>query len=173
MKNLKNPNWIALIFLASIIILSSCSKDEEAKTTDEKLYNLAKQTDGYTWYKYSDVLLNKSTGSGHAQPYLRTRYNTEATSQFDSVGKIKTGIVFPEGSVIVKELYGSETSLDLYAVLLKESTNESADSNGWVWAIYKKDGSVVIPSSEKGNGCISCHAQTDHVNYTLMNKYFP
>jgi len=173
MKHERKLSWVILMILISSGAFLSCNKDEKAEGTDLELYNLAKETSGYTWYKNSDDLLNKSAGSGHSQAFLRTRYNTEATSQFDSVGKIKSGTVFPENSVIVKELYGSATALEAYAILFKQTGHADADANGWVWGYLNADGTVKAPASEKGSGCISCHLQADNIDYTLMNKYFP
>jgi len=42
-----------------------------------------------------------------------------------------------------------------------------------VWAYVDADGVVAEPASKKGASCISCHTQTDNIDYMLMNKYFP
>lgn len=166
-----------LYFILTTVILSllcaSCSKDEKISETDKFLFELTNDTTNSVWYKYSSELLAKSIGSGHTQPYLRTRYNAIAATQLDSVGKVAENTVFPEGSAIVKELYGNQTKIDLYAILYKDATNVDADANGWVWGYFYSDGSVKETSANRGNGCIDCHSQTGNVNQTLMNKYFP
>jgi len=172
----KNVSILGLaIVLLGLLSFNSCKDDEEdvPKTTDEQLFDMAKETTGFTWYKNSDALLDKSAGSGHSQPFLRTRYNAKASSQLDANGKIPTGASFPEGSLIVKELYKNSTSLEQYAILYKDSSNPNADAKGWVWGYLNADGSVVEPSANKGNACIMCHSQTGNIDYMLMNKYFP
>ena len=167
---------IQLLLVIGILIIvatNSCKKDEEATSTDKELYEMAKATEGFTWFKNSDELLNKSIASGHSQPFLRTRYNSIAATNLDSVGRIKQNSTFPEGSLIVKELYSNETSLSQYAILYKETGNPSADAKGWVWGYVSADGTVSEPSSNKGSACISCHSQSGNVDYMLMNKYFP
>ena len=162
-----------LVFLIGFAAFSSCKKEEEAKGIDQEMLELARVSTGFTWFKNTPTLLNKSSGSGHPQPFLRTRYNTIAATSLDSSGKIISGINFAEGSLIVKELYNNTTTFGRYAMLYKKSASAEADANGWVWGYINADGSVAEPASSKGTSCISCHSQTDNIDYMLMNKYFP
>jgi len=164
---------ILTTFLVGVWTINSCKKEEEATGTDKELYEMAKTTSGFTWFKNSSSLLNKSSGSGHPQPFLRTRYNSIASAKLDSTGKIMTGATFPEGSLIVKELYDNSTTLGRYAILYKKAGSADADSKGWVWGYINSDGSVAEAASKKGSSCISCHSQADNIDYMLMNKYFP
>ena len=173
---MKKDQRIALvlsILFIGLFIISSCNKDDEATGTDKELYEMAKVTTGFTWYKFSDAKLDRSAASGHPQPFLRTRYNSVAATQLDSIGKIKTDAVFPEGSLVVKELFDNSTTIGRYAVLYKNSSNEDADANGWVWGYIDADGSVAEPASKKGSGCSGCHSQAGNIEYMLMNVYFP
>lgn len=83
--------------LVVIVTINSCKKEdqskgtEQTKTTDQDLYDLAKVTTGFVWYKKSTTLLNKSSGSAHPYPFLRTRYNDIAAKKLDANGKIITG----------------------------------------------------------------------------------
>lgn len=157
-----------------LITFSNCKKDEvTVNETDKELYNSAKITTGFTWYKNSDALLPKSNLSGHSESYLRTRFNSIAAAMLDGSGKVQTAITFPEGSLIVKELYSNQTTLSKYAILLKDSDHKYADSNGWVWGYVKNDGSVVESSSNKGSSCKACHSQNGNINGSLMNVAFP
>lgn len=159
------------ICLISIITFQSCKKNK--KNTDKELYEMAKETSGFTWYKNSSSLLNRSSGSGHPQAYLRTKFNSIAAAKLDTSGKIVAGATFSEGSLIVKELYENSTTLSQYAILYKKSESADADAKGWVWGYIGSDGKVVEPASNKGSSCISCHSQADNIDYMLMNKYFP
>lgn len=150
----------------------SCKKEKGATGTDKELYDLA-TAGGFTWYKNSGSLLNKSSGSGHSQPFLRTGYNTIAASKLDSNTKVMAGAIFPEGSLIVKELYSSSSALERYAILYKNSGSNDADSKGWVWGYIDSGGNVAEPASKKGSACIGCHSQADNIDYMLMNKFFP
>jgi len=157
-----------------LILVSGCKKDEvSTNETDVELYNMAKITTGFTWYKNSDALLPRSNSSGHSEAFLRTRFNAIAAAMLDGSGKVQTGITFPEGSLIVKELYSNQTTLSKYAILLKDSDHKYADSNGWVWGYVKNNGSAVESSSNKGSRCKACHSQNGNINGSLMNVAFP
>jgi len=159
-----------MVFLWSV---NSCKKDKMAEGTDKELFDLAEANSGFVWYKNSDVLLDKSSGSGHSQPFLRTRYNAIAATQLDANGKVMAGASFPEGSLVVKELFDDANTLSQYAILQKKSASEDADAEGWVWGYINANGTVAEPASNKGKACISCHLQSDNIDYMLMNKYFP
>ena len=171
---MKNKS-IILIFLFGIIIstVNSCKKDKPAAGIDKQLFDMAKETSGFSWYKNSTALLNKSAGSGHSEPFLRTRYNAIASAMIDTSGKIISGSTFPDGSLIVKELYSNSSDIGRYAVLYKQANNADADANGWVWGYINSDETVAEPASNKGSGCKGCHSQADNIDYMLMNKYFP
>ncbi|MBK8372619.1 MAG: cytochrome P460 family protein [Saprospiraceae bacterium] len=171
MKIFKNGNVIVFTFLLAIMAIS-CDKEEKANSTDTVLFEMAKDTAGYKWFKNSSSLLNKSAGSAHPQPFLRTRYNSVAATMLDTNGKIKAGSVFPEGSVVVKELFSSEATLGRFAILYKSENNENADDKGWVWGYVNADGSISESSSNKGKSCIGCHSQSGNIDYMLMNKFF-
>ena len=168
---------INTLFLATCLVITctfhSCKDDEEAVGIDKQLLDMATEVAGFTWYKNSDVLLNKSAGSGHGEPFLRTRYNSTASAMLDNTGKIIPGSDFPEESLVVKELYDNTTDIGRYAILYKSSSNEYADANGWVWGYINADGTVAASATEKGSGCISCHSQSGNIDYMLMNIYFP
>lgn len=151
----------------------SCKKDKVASVNDQQLYDLANETSGFVWFKNSSSILNKSSGSGHAEPFLRTRYNSVAASKLDSNGKIIAGTTFPEGSLIVKELYNNSSTLGRYAILYKKAGTSVTDSKGWVWGYMNADGSVVESATKKGTACINCHSQSDNIDYMLMNKFYP
>lgn len=162
-----------VIFIAVFFLLQACSKDKAPDNADGQLFDLTKDTTGYVWYKFSDTLLPRSSGSGHGQPYLRTRFNAIAANYLDGNGKVIAGTTFPEGSVIIKELIKADSTLDQYAILWKNTQSPSADANGWVWGYLKPNGTVVTAASSKGSTCINCHSQQGHINQTLMNAYFP
>jgi hypothetical protein len=163
---------LALSFLVMLLI-QSCRKDKVATGSDRQLFDMSEDTSGFVWYKHSDVLLAKSAGSGHTPPYMRTRYNGTAAAMLDSAGKVKPGSLFPTGSLIVKELIGSGSTLERYAVLYKQPGSDNADARGWVWGYINADGTVAIAAEDKGAACISCHSQADNIDYMLMNKFFP
>ena len=172
---MKTIRLLVVLFICVIVLssVSGCKNDSQAEGTDKMLYDMARETTGFTWYKKTDALLNTTSGSGHSFPYLRTRYNQTAAVRLDDQGKITAGSVFPEGSLIVKEFHDSSRKLARYAILFKEAGNQDADSKGWVWGYINADGTVAEPASEKGKSCNTCHNQSGNIDYMLMNKFFP
>lgn len=165
------------LIIASLVALATvaaCKHDEQKPLAgiDREMYDMATNTAGHIWYKDSDALLSKSSGSGHNSSFLRTRYNSIAATMLDANGKVKDGAVFPDGSLIVKELINNTTPVR-YAILLKRSGHEAADSKGWIWSYLNADGTIAEPAANKGNICTGCHNQDGNIDYMLMNKFFP
>lgn len=145
---------ISVILLALSISLSHCKKATEE---DKALYEKAKNTTGFTYYKNDNSILPSSNPSAH-NPYFRVRFNDIAQAALGPDGKLPVDSVFPEGSIMVKELYNSQNGpLALYAVMEKNSGNAQAGVN-WLWAEYKPDGKLGHSVNQKGDGCISCHS---------------
>jgi len=164
---------ILISTLAGAFLFFACTKDQVHENVDQLLYEMALDSEGYQWFQFNDSLYEKSTGSGHNWPFLKTRYNSIAQSQLNSQGNIQSNASFPEGSVVVKELFADSSTIGRYALLWKNSNHKYADQNGWVWGYVNGDGTVAIPASQKGGSCISCHSQSENIDYMLMNKYFP
>jgi len=174
-KSRNNPqmkNKTLLFFYLAIIFipLLGCNK---ARGTDGELLSMAKETEGFVWFKNDNSILDVTVGSAHPQPLLRTKYNTTAATMLDSNYRVTEGITFPDGSLIVKELYDDQTTIGRWAILYKQSGHKDADATGWVWGYINGSGSVAAPAEDKGQACISCHSQSGNIDMTLMNKYFP
>lgn len=164
--------------IASILFMTgvtSCTHDPISieEDIDTQLYQMALTTDGYSWYKNSDALLPKSSGTGHSNPFLRTRYNATASLFLDSNGMVIPGTEFLDGATIVKELISDDGDIERYAILFKDSDHTYADANGWVWGYINADGTIAAEAANQGAACINCHSQADNIDYGLMNKAFP
>lgn len=118
---------------------------ETDDTSDAELLELAMDDAGFTWYNESDGLLPRSSGSGHAQAFLRTRFNSIAATVLDTNRKVLPDTAFPNGSAIVKELFDDASTLALYHPPKKPS-HPYADAEGWVWGYVRPDGEVREPS---------------------------
>ncbi len=167
---------IAIIFSTVLITgmtWSSCTHDAGTDPTDAQLLQLARMTAAYTWYKENAALLPRSSGSGHPQPFLRTRFNPIAGTVLDTAGKVVPDTLFPNGSVIVKELWEDASTLSIYAILYKKPDNPNADANGWVWAEIGADGTAHYSATKGGADCRGCHGQAGNIDFTLMNEAFP
>ena len=172
-KKLITKTFAGIVFsMFSVLLINAC-KHEKMDVVDSDLLEKSKTTSGFIWYKNSDSYLDKSSGTGHNYKFLKTRYNNIAARKLGSDGKIIAGAKFEEGSLVVKELFKEKGEVDRFAILYKDSKNQFADTQGWVWGYIDGDGKVAAPASEKGKSCNSCHSQADNIDYMLMNKFFP
>ncbi len=162
----------AALFLIVAIQLPSC-KNDPPDGIDSQMYEMGRSESGFIWYKNSSAQLNSSGLTGHSEPKQRTRYNMTAASVLTSEYKIMEGAVFPNGSLIVKELYKSNGNLSTLAMLYKKPDAPEADADGWVWGYFNEKGGVRASASEKGSQCRSCHSQTGAIDFNLMNLAHP
>lgn len=165
------------VLFSGLFLLSACKESTTAPdtaspstTTEAQLYAMGKSSAGFTFYKLSTDTIAKGGNSGHPDARLRTRYNAIAAHYLDASGKVKTGTVFPDSSLIVKELFTGST-LTTYVFLFKKKNDTNADANGWVWAETDPSGAATYPVGNKGSGCISCHSSG--IDFTRMNDAHP
>ena len=159
--------------LSSLLICIACSSDGPSAVTSRELSDvdvgtLARAVSGWTYFRNSPDTLARSNVSGHSEARLRTRYNAIAATQLDSVGRVKSGAVFPDSSVIVKELYDGNV-LRRYAVMMKRASKNAGA--GWLWGEYAPDGSTFVPITNRGNSCVNCHSVG--IDYSRMNDGHP
>ena len=164
---------------AGLLALAACADDPlkglEPGTgpavPDADLKSLA-QSNAVTWlyFKNSPALIARASTSPHPETTIRVRYNPFAATQLDATGKVKAGAVFPDSSIIVKELYNG-TTLSTIAVMMKLTGSQSAGFGGWIWAVYGADGSVQYSTAGRGGACSSCHSSG--IDYTRMNDSHP
>ena len=146
---------LLVIFVAGAI--HSCKDDDDddqpVPSADETLFNESSTTSGYSYYQSGNIL-PADPNSPHGSFLLR--FNSIAAAALDSTGELPVGGTFPNGSILVKEVYVG-TTLSLYAVM-KKDPGSSNSGQGWLWAEYEPDGAVNISVLDKGNdGCVSCH----------------
>lgn len=161
-----------ILFIAlslAIFTLSQCS-DEDAVGPDLDLYNEATATSGFTYYQGNTAIRQSSSASGH-RPYMRVRFNAIAQSALGLDGRLPSGSTFPNGSMIVKELYDNPVGpIIQYAVMKKDSLNTYA-GNFWLWGEYYSESSVAISVTENGVQCTSCHS-TDSRDFVRVFNIF-
>jgi len=146
---------ISMLLVASAVMLTQCKK--EVTGADKTLFEKSNTTTGFTYYKNNTAILPSSNLGGHNKPY-RVRYNAIAQAALTDNGKLPAGGSFPDGSLIVKEVYDAGgNTLQILAVMEKAPGNSAAGA-GWLWAEYSPDGKEVISVADKGQACISCHS---------------
>lgn len=98
----------------------------------------------------------------------------------------KTG-AFPDGTVIVKELFTGETeslttgkatrAKDLagYFVMVKDTQNRFPDhplwGDGWGWAFFGADDTMKTTSTDYRNDCLACHEPARGTDFLYTSAY--
>jgi hypothetical protein len=133
--------------------------------TDAELQLLMQPAAAWVYFNNSATPIARSSNP-HPEQFARVRYNSFAATQLDASGRVKAGAVFPDSSIIVKELSNGAT-ISTWAVMMKLNGSQSAGFGGWVWGEYKADGRVSNSTSGRGAACSSCHSSG--IDYTRMN----
>ena len=147
--------WFIVIacFAAIAILAQSCKKEEQ--DFDVSLWNEI-NGGGYTYYIGTPGITAAVGNSPHG--FERVKFNAIAQQALGSDGKLPAGSTFPDGAVIVKEIFtDAYGTIELYAVMKKDPSSPVA-GNGYEWAEFTPDGNAAFSTEKKGNGCISCHS---------------
>lgn len=176
---IRSSNIARPFFLLTTMALTACSNsatgpapgsDPALAVGDAALQALIAPRSAWTFYKNRPDTLSRASGSGHPEARLRTRYNAFAASQLDATGKVKAGAVFPDSSIIVKDLINGNTLVTV-AVMMKLKKSPQASTAGWVWAEYGPTGGVGYATGNRGGSCAGCHSAG--IDLTRMNDSHP
>lgn len=158
---------IIVLFLAGLCF--SCKPENPAPTppqsvdlpvinNESDLFALIFQQQAFNWYKNDSQRIQSANASAHS-PWMRLRFNQIAVAALNDSGKLPINGVFPEGSLLIKELHeGPNDSLRYYAVMYK-STRHTYQNGGWLWGEYEANGQALISLSSRGSLCVGCHQQ--------------
>ncbi|MBL0096533.1 MAG: hypothetical protein IPP46_08595 [Bacteroidetes bacterium] len=126
---MKNTITTSLLVLLCTFIFTSCKKDEEEERKANKDLYCDINSGGATYYVGTQVI---TEGLGGAHGFIKVRYNNIAASALDSTGKLPVGGTFPNGSVVVKEIYSSLSGgLNLYAIMKKKQATRTPVQDGY------------------------------------------
>jgi hypothetical protein len=174
---------VACVLTASMIAVG-CS-DESARppaapspspgTTggiDSDAALLALVTEGQpfsSYVRFPDVDVIRSGTSAH-QPFVRVSMNQTAFAALQN-GRLPAGSTFPNGSVLFKEvLTGANGAASVYTIMYKDRNNAQA-GNGWLWAEYSPNRSVVYSISNRGGACVGCHSLEQGPQHDLVRTF--
>src|SRR5690606_26694709 len=106
------------------------------------------------------------------QPFFRVRFNAIAKNAFNANGVLPDGENFPDGSMVVKELYNTKNgNLALIAIMKKDGKHKN-QGEGWLWVEYDPDGNEVYALNRNGSGCVGCH-KTNSNDFVRLFKLYP
>ena len=156
------PTLVHCIVISSSIFFVTCTKDvgvpvDIAPYTDKAMVDSAKQLN----YLYRSNAIQSGSNGQHG-PY-RLHFNSSAYSVLDSAMVLPANQLFPNGSIIVKEVI-KNGAIDLYAIMHKQ--------NGvWRWGELRPDGTSIYSLSENLQVCTNCHSQVGNRDMVLTFKY--
>ncbi|MBN8703431.1 MAG: hypothetical protein J0M08_10220 [Bacteroidetes bacterium] len=143
-----------IVFVVFILVINSCAKEKADVSYawgNEAFYLLLKDTAGHAFYKNNPAILAKASASPHDA--FRVRFNKKAQSVLGSDGKLPDNGVFPDSSLIVKEIYTATSggNLKQYAGMYKLN-------GSWQWGEYDPEGKTDYSVFLEGKDCTSCHS---------------
>lgn len=151
-----------LIIVSSIFY--SCAKDVGVNPllaySDKALFDSCRNVSAFTYYKNNATTVYSGANGPHGP--FKLKFNKVAVTALTDNGKLPVGQVFPNGSLIVKEIQSS----GLYALMYKRS-------GAWLWAEINADGSVAYSvNKDAGAGCISCHNQAGQRDLVVSFNFY-
>lgn len=165
-----HKNIFRFWLLSLLLFLAANCKQEDITLEETAIYEAVKGSIGFAFYKNDSSILESSDESPHAD-FFRVRFNAIAQAALIDNGKLPADSVFPQGSLVVKELYDSEAGeMTVLSVMKKDSTNSNS-INGWVWVEFEADGALHYSSGDKGGNCKSCHSNNDRDFVRLFNLF--
>jgi hypothetical protein len=141
-------------------------------SSDGELTKIILREQPYSTYRAfpdaEEIVSGRLDGSNAHQPLVRVSMNETAFGALVT-GKLPDGATFRDGSVIVKEIVeGGRTSL--LAVMYRDRLNPLA-GEGWLWAEYKPDGTVMVSLHDRGAGCTACHSRAQGPLHDLVRTF--
>jgi len=139
--------------LAVICILTGCAAKKEP---------VFATPDYHSWKKTTDVVLNYPI-PGHQDRFRIPRMNDVGFTVRPSVDKGKRRWDFPEGTIIVKEVYQTSKpapgDLPIQLTIMVKAPSDPHSQGGWLWITRDlPDGKEAV---FMGNFCITCHANAN------------
>ena len=117
----------------------------------------------------ADATSPAETGAAHNPAHVETGITTPRTVYINDIGVManKEGTMYPDGTVIVKEIMDDTNMfVDKVAVMMKNNNPMYAGHNGWVYSKYVRSSVdaeyMQVRGSnleDAGNGCHGCHVK--------------
>ena len=151
-------------FIFFVLIFYQCIKkvgsDPEQKFSDKALFDSAKSINS-KYYKNKDTLYSGAHGP-HGT--FKLRFNSAAYKMLTDSGRIPKTSVFPEGAMVVKDVYKNGT-LDLYAYMYKH--------NGlWLWGEAQSTGKFLFTVKDGPGSCLGCHSQSGNRDFVVAFNFY-
>ncbi|PBQ33882.1 hypothetical protein CNR22_19530 [Sphingobacteriaceae bacterium] len=152
-------------FLIVLMALICCTKDQGKNPslayTDYALLDSCKQN---RHYYYKDDATTLLSGAHGPHGTFKLRFNTIAYRALTDKGTLPVGNVFPDGSLIIKDIY-SGGALNLYALMYKRSGT-------WLWAEIEPGGNIHHSINSAESICTGCHSQSGNRDLAVSFNFY-
>jgi hypothetical protein len=154
-----------------MVFLFSCStkKDEGVAVSDASLFNIAQTVSSFSYYKNRLDTLLSDPSSPHGG-YMRVRFNQKAMSVMNDSASRIIAPTFPDGSMVVKEVYDFPGGPLLELAIMYKVDGASNSSGGWIWNEMLPDGTIEYSAANNGAQCIDCHRNSN--NLDLIRTFY-
>ncbi len=148
--------WTAAILIMLLTLLSGCAQEEAADFIPADYRNWPRTTDTQLQFPIP----------GHEDNLRKIYINPEGLEYDRELDNGKLHYFFPEGTIIVKEVYngfdpGPEEAPEMLTVMVKKPTHPKS-LGGWLW--------IVAPSAEgqenivENEFCLTCHSNANEAH---------
>jgi len=155
---------ILYLFPAVVVILVCCTKDQgkNPALAYNDLALLDSCIQNHRYYKNDDQTLLSGAHGPHGT--FKLRFNAIALKALTDNDKLPLGSVFPNGSLIIKDIYRGN-DLSLYAFMYKKSGT-------WLWAEIKPDKQVLHSVNGTESICTGCHSQSGNRDLVVSFNFY-
>lgn len=154
-----------IVFLVVSLVLIYCTKKQGTNPSlafnDAALLDSCKQSN-YRYYKNDSATLLSGAAGPHGT--FKLRFNAIASAALTDNGKLPLGKVFPEGSMLIKDVY-SGGAVSLYAFMYKKA-------GSWLWAEVKPSGQVLYSVAKNPGVCTGCHSQSGNRDLAVSFNFY-
>ena len=140
---------------------------------------IAFPTDYKSWAHMGSWAVVNEGGEGNG---LHNVFTTpDVIAAFNATGE------FPDGAVLVKEVFASEsrqlttgsanwaTNPEVWFVMIKDTEGRFPDNglwgNGWGWALFKADAPTVQVATDYNADCLGCHIPAQDTDWIYTYAY--
>ncbi len=151
---------IPIVFLLLLACTKRQGKNPTLAFTDKALLDSCQQMHDY--YKNDPGLLLSGSAGPHGT--FKLRFNSIAKSALTDQGKLPANGSFPEGSLIIKDVYQGG-KISLYALMYKRT-------GSWLWAEIEPGGSVHYSVNKNPSVCTGCHSQPGNRDLVVSFNFY-
>ena len=108
-------------------------------------------------------------------------------TQPEAVAAYRDSGVFPDGTILIKELFGAETAqmttgtisraaaVEGWFVMVKDAAGRYAENplwgDGWGWALFDADNTTDTVTTDYETDCMACHIPAQQTDWVFVEGY--